>query len=300
MKKLTKLIGITTLLASSAAVNATPLYINAPSNILTDGSVVGDTDTFTSLFNKMTLDSLVPTSKYIDTNNNGFVDNGEYVVDMGSTTVAAFQFNNTNLADDEALNTAWDLNVSWELYGVAVVTGDGTFNDISTEVLGGQFFAGTLVFDLIDKINNTTTNSVMTIDVTGSQPNLGNSIGFSIFGNLIQSATGFLFDQNGTDMSTVLNNSGLPGTYISMAANTDISGTVVPTDQGATFGNFAPSIQAMVNTFNGSTIDSSTKILERTTVVGSVDITQVPEPSSIAILGLSLLGFAGVARRKSK
>jgi hypothetical protein len=300
MKKLTKLIGITTLLASSAAVNATPLYINAPSNILTDGSVVGDTDTFTSLFNKITLDSLVPTSKYIDTNNNGFVDNGEYVVDMGSTTVAAFQFNNTNLADDEALNTAWDLNVSWELYGVAVVTGDGTFNDISTEVLGGQFFAGTLVFDLIDKINNTTTNSVMTIDVTGSQPNFGNSIGFSIFGNLIQSAAGFLFDQNGTDMSTVLNNSGLPGTYISMAANTDITGTVVPTDQGATFGGFAPSIQAIVNTFNGSPINSSTKILERTTVVGSVDITQVPEPSSIAILGLSLLGFAGVARRKIK
>jgi hypothetical protein len=300
MNNFKKLLTATVLISASSLANASALYINAPSNMGTDGSVIGDTNTATDLFSTITLAPLSPTSTYIDLNGNGLVDTGEYVFDTGSTTVTGFGYNNSAIADNEGLALFWDLDVSWTLFGAAGVSGDGTFdNSDPAEILGAQFFGGSLVFDLIDNVGASSIMNAITINITGSAVSFGSSIGFSLFGDLISSAPGVLFDEDDTDLSATLNMSGDPGTFISMKAVTDLQGLEQqPTDQGGTFGALSAAIKSIFNGLPTGVISDDTVLLSRTTTVGSVDISQVPEPTSLALLGLGLLGFAGAARKR--
>jgi hypothetical protein len=300
MNNFKKLLTATVLISASSLANASALYINAPSNIGTDGTFIGDTNTATDLFSTITLAPLSPTSTYIDLNGNGFVDTGEYVFDTGSTTVTGFGYNNSAIADNEGLTTFWDLNVSWNLFGAAGVTGDGTFDHSDPlENMGAQFFGGSLVFDLIDNIGAGSIMNAITMNITGSAVSFGSSIGFSLFGDLISSAPGVLFDKDDTDLSASLNMSGDPGTFISMKAVTDLQGLDAEPTASGTFGALPAAIKAVFNGLPGGPVTDDTVLLSRTTLVGSVDIVQeVPEPTSLALLGLGLLGFAGAARKR--
>lgn len=95
---------------------------------------------------------------------------------------------------------------------------------------------------------------------------------------------GALASVNGVDAADVFN--------LALGSFGDLSGP--PNNQMVRF-NASQDTQPLKDlTFAGGTADTGG------THNGSMNFTQVPEPASLAILGLGLLGFAGTRRRKAK
>lgn len=95
---------------------------------------------------------------------------------------------------------------------------------------------------------------------------------------------GALASVNGVDAADVFN--------LALGSFGDLSGP--PNNQMVRF-NASQDTQPLKDlTFAGGTADTGG------THNGSMNFTQVPEPASLAILGLGLLGFAGARRRKAK
>ncbi|MDP4536346.1 PEP-CTERM sorting domain-containing protein [Alkalimonas collagenimarina] len=261
MKKLALAIAATSVLGMGAA-QATQIQIDA-SGIL--GAVAGTYQT--DYFNRMTFNTFSPTSTYIDDDGVAGVTTGDTVLDSGFATVGnlnPLSFPGSNFG---GFGSVWGMNVDWELEGVTQVVGADFL---------GVFNSGTVNFNICDAMNVCTT--ALSLDVIGSSLGVpgGGSVGIEVFGRVTFAYAETFYDEFGRDFAQTL----LDSEIIWGFANSDIFG----------IGN-VPEFAGV----NDDGFDTYT----RTTTLPSVDVSfQVPEPTSVAILGVGLLGMGFAARRR--
>jgi hypothetical protein len=281
MKKslLTTILGLALVapLASAAPIQSTNIYVDASSVATATGdwngdSVIDSSDLITDVFGYFITNGFSPTSTYIDDNGVAGINTGDSVSDAASgINIGSL---NPLGGTPGGFGTDWGLNLNWNLSGTAIVAPDlvtGTTNYL------GDFTSGTISFDITDSFGGAVVQSnalVLSIVGSGGFP-VFNAINAEIYASVTSSISGFFFTNDGFDFNTLLN---IP-IAIDMLGTGNVSGL-----------DNAPTLVG-----NNGLYD----VYERTTQIDSFDIRVVPEPASLAIMGLGLLGFAASRKRKT-
>jgi hypothetical protein len=277
MKTLVKnVLASAVLVGAASGANALPIYLDFG----VDGDFV-DADSRTDIFERFTLASFSPLSTYFDENSNGVVDSGEFVADTGSTTVVSL--NPLAFGDSlEGFNSAWGINVSWNLFGVANVVGPN---------VGAAILGGTVTFSMnpgsAPAYNAFKGTPLFTINVTGAAPD---GLQLDLFGELSTAQTGWLYDAGDTDLGALVGVVTVP-----VLGTTEFSGLVNPT------GPVAPSAAAVAvyEAVNGAGSAAGLQALTRTTNLNSANVEFVPVPATLGLLGLGLLGLRRQLRKRA-
>lgn len=290
MKK-TLLALATTLLASSAAV-AAPMYINLPNNTYDTNRALGtaDADTRTGEFTEFGFSQILATSIYdftdgsilgtfYDTNitalltaagipTSGTALDGVSTVNLVMPDCVNGQCDIDALSplapplrtDNEGFLQTWDLQVEYLFNG-----------DLS---LGGPDYTGgffNVFFNDLD--DDTNDRLVLSGELTDSEINAAN---LDLFFNITFAETGFLWVQD-EDSGVFYDASTRP---TSLALDTNVNPPIPTADQLLLVGT---------NVIRQSTLDGSITGALRT----------VPEPTTLALIGLGLIGFGVVRRQKA-
>lgn len=290
----------TTLLAASIAatgVNAGELYLGLATGGVDDnsydmGRFIGapDADANTGTFTEFGFSQLLATSIYdtdgmgnltggvVDTNisadltaagipTSGTALDGMTGVNLVSPNCAGGQCDIDALSplvpplatDNEGFLQTWDIQVEYKL--IATLTPSGPV-----------YTGGYMEFFFNSFLDDTNDRSILKAEVTGSSINAANlDINFDI----TMAEAGFLFVKTGSTFTDVADRLE-PGKYASFALDTNVNPPIPTADQLLLVGD---------------------KAIRQTTLDGSITAA-IPEPASIAMLGLGLLGLGAASRRK--
>ena len=283
MKMRTKTI-VKQLLAAFATTVAIQGAAQAAATFQFDTSAIaGSTTNFTFLTNEMTFTAIgTPTITLTDSNNDGVIGGADDFAEIGITSIVNFQLNNANIpVGTTGINNFYELIVNFNFVGTADIVGS---NAVATFSSG----SATVFYDeVVDSIAGAT--AIAQLDLfapNGSQcvltgPGLAEgSCGIVLdFDALAVTAAG-VWTIGGTDLGNL-------GATIELDVDVD---NVTPPFQvaypgfGVTCGTLAtPSCVQQVSTDQD----------------GSAEINVVPDPGTLALLGISMLGLAGARRRKA-
>jgi len=206
-------------------------------------------------------------STYTDSNNNGVVDVGETVVDSGSGGVDSLLLGGVPLTeisggDTENYGTNWGLTFSYN-----DLTGTVAYTDGGSGILA-SYTSGTINVYYSDTLGATNVLA-LTIDISSSTGTIGN---FLLYGDVTYAASNLFYFADNSEWSSLL---GAPVT-IAARIDTNVDTNVVPSPCGTGF-----------------------LCRNDVTLNGSVEFARVPEPGTVALLGMGLLGL-GLSRRRTK
>jgi len=203
-----------------------------------------------------------------DTDGNGFITGVEAFSEMGSTDVVNFKLGSDLLGVD----AAYEVFYNYDFSGVATTGADGKINVVFDSGNSGLYVDTTTVGNNVFDGPGTQLasfsfgNGGCSIDTVGPLANKG----FCVLNLDINFAAGYFFNKNGEDLSTTAGKK---------------TAELVVTVQDIFGLNFA---------YDEAFGTQEFEVLHD----GNMKLS-VPEPASIAILGLGLLGFAGARRRKA-
>ena len=257
----------------SAAPLTTSIYIDASGA----GAVsTGSYDLITDVFNTFTTDQFSPLSTYIDTNDNNAIETGDKVRDT-ATDIEIGSLNPLgNVTESGGFGTDWGINISWIFEGTALV-GPSPYapNDVN---YSGNFDSGTISFDITDANGGLLANDALVLDFVANTgiPLPNDSAYVEFFASVSSATAGIFFTNDGIDFNTMIGNS--------MAVDVAAWGVLDNL-------NNTPMITG--NQENGH------DVYERNTSAVKFSVGVIPEPTSLAIMGLGLLGFAAARKRKN-
>lgn len=257
-----------------------------------------DADSITSTFDTFTLNAFSPVSTYYDLDGSGGASTGDFVVDIGSTTVA--NLNPLAFPDSfEGFNSSWGIDVSWQIFGIAGVAendGDPNFNG-APETLGALFTGGLVTFTLNDPGNVTGLGDdtlLLEILPTGSSVDLTSGISLDLTGEVISALDDFIFFDlaDDRDFADLLELD--PPQTISVFADAEIDAPAIPTFDDET--PEADAVFELVTGLDADLFDTYT----RTTDLSSPNIEfSVPAPATLGLIGLGLLGLGARSRKRA-
>ncbi|CAM3880664.1 PEP-CTERM sorting domain-containing protein [Rheinheimera salexigens] len=282
------------LLFSSVAV-ASDMYIDLGTNSYDMGRGVGtpDANTRTAAFNEFGFSQLLATSIYDYSDGSifgAFFDTNDIPTLTGlglpASGTALDGVSNVNLvlpncpagqcdidalsplvpplgSDNEGYLQTWDMQMVYTLNGTLTAAG------------GPQYTSGTIDIFFNDLNDDTNDRLILTFSVTGSDIMAAN---LNLYFDITYAEAGFLWIDNGSGTFVDASAGIASGNYARVVLDTNVNPPIPTNDQLLLVG---------------------TNAIRQATLDGSMTAS-VPEPASLTMLGLGLLGLAGVGRRQRK
>jgi hypothetical protein len=253
----------------ASLITATSFGASASAVITFDDSSFGGTAVGGVVYDGIDFDQDSATVTQTDTDSNGHVVGGnEDFTEFGNTEAVNFKLGSMNTGVDSAYEVFFNYSFTGDAFFTAA-TGPGTLNQ--NFITFDSTVSGLYVDTVVDQSLTVGATQVASFDLQSGFCLIGTDrgTGFCDITLNVNYFAGYFTDVNGVDLST-------------------------------TVGNTAQLNVTVQDIFGFSETYSTPGASQQFTITHDGNMTfEVPEPASVAILGLGLLGFAGARRRKA-